>query len=220
MPTSLGLSYSTNSFPRMAWTTGAASASAIATTSSWAPSQPAPARIVTRPAAFSSSAARVKRLLPGVIVGTRLPDRRRPHVSRGVVEEDLARDDDDGDAASLDRVADRDLEHARQLLRDADELRVDAALAEQLLRMGLLEVRPPISSRGMCAAIASTGTRLLFASNSPLTRWRLPGPQLAAHTANSPVTVPRRLRRTPRPPRAGRAASRFLRRGAARRSDR
>ena len=47
----------------------------------------------------------------------------------------------------------------------------------------------PISSRGICAAIASTGTRLRLASNRPLIRCRLPGPQLPAHTANSPVSV-------------------------------
>ena len=36
----------------------------------------------------------------------------------------------------------------------------------------------------MCAAIASTGTRLRWASNRPLIRCRFPGPQLAAHTAS------------------------------------
>ena len=46
-----------------------------------------------------------------------------------------------GDAsAAFDRRAHGDLEHARQLFRDADQLGVDAALAEQLLRVGLLEV--------------------------------------------------------------------------------
>ena len=47
----------------------------------------------------------------------------------------------------------------------------------------------PISSRGMCAAMASTGTRLRFASYRPLIRCRLPGPQLAAHTASWPVSA-------------------------------
>jgi hypothetical protein len=41
----------------------------------------------------------------------------------------------------------------------------------------------------MCAAMASTGTRLLLASNSPLIRCRLPGPQLPAHTASSRVSA-------------------------------
>src|ERR1700722_13767751 len=40
----------------------------------------------------------------------------------------------------------------------------------------------------MCAAIARTGTRLRLASNRPLIRCRLPGPQLPAHTARSPVS--------------------------------
>src|SRR5271165_2561789 len=39
----------------------------------------------------------------------------------------------------------------------------------------------------MCAAIASTGTRLRLASNRPLIRCRFPGPQLAAQTASWPV---------------------------------
>ena len=39
----------------------------------------------------------------------------------------------------------------------------------------------------MCAAIASTGTRLRWASKRPLIRCRLPGPQLPAQTASSPV---------------------------------
>jgi len=41
----------------------------------------------------------------------------------------------------------------------------------------------------MWVAIASTGTRLRFASYRPLIRCRLPGPQLAAHTASSPVSA-------------------------------
>ena len=42
----------------------------------------------------------------------------------------------------------------------------------------------PISDCGMCAAMASTGTRLRCASKSPLIRCRLPGPQLPAQTAS------------------------------------
>jgi hypothetical protein len=37
--------------------------------------------------------------------------------------------------------------------------------------------------------MASTGTPLRFASNKPLIRCRVPGPQLAAHTASSPVSA-------------------------------
>ena len=45
----------------------------------------------------------------------------------------------------------------------------------------------PISALGMWAAIASTGTRLRWQSYRPLIRCRLPGPQLPAQTASSPV---------------------------------
>jgi hypothetical protein len=48
---------------------------------------------------------------------------------------------------------------------------------------------PPISAVGICAAMASTGTLLRLASNSPLIRCRLPGPQLPAQTASSPVSA-------------------------------
>ena len=57
IPTSNGLSYSMNSFPRIAWTTGAAKASAVATTSACVSRQPAPPRIVTFVAPFKSWAA-------------------------------------------------------------------------------------------------------------------------------------------------------------------
>ena len=57
MPTSNGLSYSTASLPRNACSTGACNAPARAISWSCAPAQPAPARIVTRLAAFSTPAA-------------------------------------------------------------------------------------------------------------------------------------------------------------------
>src|SRR6202034_3434405 len=56
IPTSYGLSYSTNSLPRNACTTGACSADASAMSWSCAPAQPAPARIVTGLASLSTSA--------------------------------------------------------------------------------------------------------------------------------------------------------------------
>jgi hypothetical protein len=56
------------------------------------------------------------------------------------VEEDLARNDDDRDAAALERVTDRDLEYARKLFGNADELRVHTAFAKEFLRVRLLEV--------------------------------------------------------------------------------
>ena len=46
----------------------------------------------------------------------------------------------------------------------------------------------PISADGMCEAIASTGTRLRFASNRPLMKCRLPGPHEPATTASSPFS--------------------------------
>ena len=57
-----------------------------------------------------------------------------------VVQEDLARHDHHGHAPAFDRMTHRDLQHPRQLLGHADQLGVDAALAEQLLRVGLLEI--------------------------------------------------------------------------------
>ena len=55
--------------------------------------------------------------------------------------------------------------------------------------MGLLEIAPADLLPRDVAAIASTGTRLRFASNRPLIRCKLPGPQLPAHTASSPVSA-------------------------------
>ena len=57
-----------------------------------------------------------------------------------MVQEDLAGNHHDGDATAFDRMTHRDLQHPRQLLGHADQLRVDAALAKQLLRVGLLEI--------------------------------------------------------------------------------
>ena len=45
----------------------------------------------------------------------------------------------------------------------------------------------PISAEGMCEAMPSTGTRERWQSNRPMMRCRLPGPQLPAQTASSPV---------------------------------
>jgi len=69
IPTSYGLSYSTNSLPRNACTTGAFSAPASAMSWSCAPAQPAPARIVTAPAAFSTCAAAASDSVSGRTTG-------------------------------------------------------------------------------------------------------------------------------------------------------
>src|SRR5205814_47241 len=57
-----------------------------------------------------------------------------------LVQEDLAWDDDDPDAAPLECVTDRDFKDTRKLFRNADELGVDTALAEELLGVRLLKV--------------------------------------------------------------------------------
>ena len=59
---------------------------------------------------------------------------------------------------------------------------------EEAARAGRELTNPlPISADGICAAIASTGTRERWQSKRPLMRCRLPGPQLPAQTASSPV---------------------------------
>ncbi len=65
----------------------------------------------------------------------RLPSRRF-----GALQEYLAGNDDDGDAVLLDGRTHRHLEDPRCHLRGADEFAVDTAFAEQILRVGLLEV--------------------------------------------------------------------------------
>ena len=84
MPTSYGLSHSTNSLPRSACTIGALSRSAIAMSSSCAPWQPAPARIVTRRAWLSRSAAAARSASPGTVtdVEGRMPVTRVPAGAR------------------------------------------------------------------------------------------------------------------------------------------
>ena len=57
MPMSYGLSYCMKSLPRSLWPIGAAISPASATTSSCAPSTPAPAKIATLPAALIASAS-------------------------------------------------------------------------------------------------------------------------------------------------------------------
>ncbi len=56
------------------------------------------------------------------------------------MQEDLAGDDEDGDAGLCDGGAHGDLKQARKLCGDADHLAVATALLEEILRMRLLEV--------------------------------------------------------------------------------
>ena len=110
--------------------------------------------LVMRPGAPSAGQdghppGRIQHLSRGGKRGLRRPGHRRrcPHRSglragRSVGQEHVPRDDDGGDPAALQRRPHRDFQDARELLGDADQLAVDAALAKQLLRMGLLEVIP------------------------------------------------------------------------------
>ena len=72
----------------------------------------------------------------------RRPDRDRLGSAARLVQERPARHHDHRDPAAGQRRAHRDLQDPRHLLGRADQLAVHAALAEQLLRMGLLEVLP------------------------------------------------------------------------------
>ena len=105
----------------------------------------------------------------------------------GVVEEDLAGDDQDGDAAALERVPHGDLEHPRQLLGDADQLRVDAALAEELLRVRLLEVAPADLLARDVRGDREHRHPAAVGVEEAVDEVQVPGPQLAAQTASSPV---------------------------------
>ena len=222
MPTSYGLSYSTNSLPRSACTTGACSRSATATSSSCAPWQPAPARIVT-------ASGRVEQVGRGgelvvaragrpdavgrTAVTARRPRRRARNTSPGI--------DQDGDAPALDRRPHRDLQEPRQLLRDADQLGVDAALAEQLLRVGLLEVAgADLRPRDVRGERQHRNPAALGVEQAVD---QVQVARAAARRADRELHRwwrPRRPRRRRPPPRAGRAATRSRRRGGARRSGR
>jgi len=56
------------------------------------------------------------------------------------LEQDVARDHEHRDTAPLDGTTHRDVENVGELSSCAGQLAVDAAFAEQLLRVGLLEV--------------------------------------------------------------------------------
>ena len=140
MPTSKGLSYSTNSLPRMECTTGALRAPAMAMSWSWAPAQPAPARMVTRLDAVQDLGGGVERGVGRPDDRLSLEHRTGLPPRRALAEEDLAGNDDDCHAAAFEGAAHGDLQDLGELLGDAHELAVDAALTEQVLGVGLLEV--------------------------------------------------------------------------------
>jgi len=155
---------------------------------SWscAPAQPAPARIVTRLAPFSTSAAAASGASAGRITDAAL--RTGVHVAP------------DGTSAKntspgMTTTATPPRSSAARIV-----LSMTCGICSGMLASSQYTLHSrnsscgcvswkyckPISTRGMCAATASTGTRLRLASYRPLIRCRLPGPQLPAHTASSP----------------------------------
>jgi len=68
------------------------------------------------------------------------PDGRSAVVVGRAMQEDVAGNDDDGDAGEIDSGAHGDVQDAGHLLRNADHLAIVAALFEEVLGMGLLKV--------------------------------------------------------------------------------
>ena len=142
MPTSYGLSYSTYSLPPSAWTIGLFSASASCISGACAPAQPRPQNSVTRPAPFRIEASASSSRGAGVDHrGWRQqPGRRRDGAWRRAAQFQVAGDHHHRDAAQPDRRADRVLQHVGKLGRVGHQFAIVAALAEQVLRMGFLEI--------------------------------------------------------------------------------
>ena len=65
---------------------------------------------------------------------------RRDAPRRRIPELDIAGDDQHGNATQSDGRADRVFQHIRQLTDVGDQLAIVAAFAEEVLRMGLLEI--------------------------------------------------------------------------------
>ena len=184
MPTSNGLSYSMNSLPRSAWTIGACRSPRERDDLRRARRrQPAPARIVTLAPSFEHVGRGATRLVAraappmrcGVIGAT------APAASRRRGQDDVAGDDHDRDAAlARPRRPHRHLEDRGGICRRADAVR-SRRCTRGTAPAGCVSWKysdADLARCGMCAAIASTGTRLRCASNRPLIRCRLPGPQL------------------------------------------
>jgi len=115
MPTSNGLSYSMNSFPRIACTMGAFSLPASSISSWWAPAQPAPARIVVLLESFRTFARRANSSSEGHTDGFGSGKcRRGPRPTAS--SKATSREDDDRDTTPRDRGLHRDLEDAGHLL--------------------------------------------------------------------------------------------------------
>ncbi|CAG6390680.1 exported hypothetical protein [Actinacidiphila cocklensis] len=182
------MSYSTCSLPRRAWTTGALRVSASSTRSSWAPAAPAPARIVTFSAALSSPAASPSASSSG---RTTVPEGRTTAGSRPRAV--LARKISPGTTTTATPLRSTAARIAICRIRGPDSgLVTVSAYTLQPAKSSCGRVSwkypEPISAPGIWAAMARTGTRLRWASKSPLIRCRLPGPQLPTHTFSSPVS--------------------------------
>ena len=148
MPTSNGLSYSMNSFPRSAWTIGAFRASRRPrSTRQCAPAHPAPPRIVTL-FGLVQDASPARRL-------HLRPDRRSASAAENaaavfcscLAQCDVAGDRDDRDTPARDRRLHRDLEHARHLFRLRHELAIVAALRQR----GVRDASPEVTAANFSA---------------------------------------------------------------------
>ena len=189
MPTSYGLSYSMYSLPRSACTIGACKVSrpAVPVRRGRRDARTTENGDVVgavedcgRTASESSSGRCTDWSAAPAAAPDRLVHRRQEH---------LAGDHDHGDAVLLDRSTDGHLQDARHHLGVLTSSQYTLQARNRSWGWVSWKYSEPISERGMWAAIASTGTRLRCASNRPLIRCRLPGPQLPAQTASRPVSA-------------------------------
>lgn len=102
--------------------------------------------------------------------------------------------DDDAHVAPGPRMLDGGHQDAGSLGPFGNQFSVRTAFPEKLFRMRGLEIFRPIWLCGMSEAMASTGAWLLWASNRPLIKWRLPGPLLPQQTAQVPAQLGFRAR--------------------------
>jgi hypothetical protein len=164
MPTSKGLSYSMNSFPRSACTIGAFNLPATSITSVWAPAHPRTAENGDPPGLVQKTGHRGELLVGGTNTRPRLPKPETRLLAHGLSQRDIAGQHHNRDTSAGACCLDRDLQDARHLLRLRHQLTIMATVTKEMFRMGLLEIPAPDSRLGMCAAIARTGTRLRCAS--------------------------------------------------------
>ena len=140
MPTSNGLSYSMNSFPRIACTIGAFSLPASSINSACAPAQPAPPRIVIFFDPIENLRQRSDLVIGRTHAGFRLGKCRRGRSFDGFAQRDVSGQGNDRHATPRERGLDGDLQDTGHLLGLGHQLAVVAALGEEMLRLGLLEI--------------------------------------------------------------------------------